>query len=147
MSHLSKIFKITCISALLCSGVTPCGATSSSQVISPTAAYTKTIDYETSCYLNSDNTLKTSFSITVDDTTGVINSISLNKWSLSKPVSFPLYAYCDLLSLTKINNYRYIATFRITVRISISNTNEAIDTVTVTINSPGTRSLHLGESL
>lgn len=148
MSHLSKLFKSICLSTVLCTNILPvCASQQDISYIEPKAAYTTNITYDTNCYLSGNVIVSTTFMVVADDNTGIINSVTFKNWSISKSFGIPFHVSCDLNSLTRINNYQYKASFTVRLRNSLSNEVTAMDSFTVTITSPGSRIINLGESL
>ena len=148
MSHLSKLFKSICLSTVLCTNFMPiCASQQNLSFIEPKAAYTTNITYNTNCNLGGDEIVSTTFMVVADDNTGIINSVTFKNWSISESFGIPFHVSCDLNSLTRINNYQYKASFTVRVKNSWSNEIYAMDSFTVTITSPGSRTINLGESL
>ena len=142
MSIIRKFITVFALSNLLCFCISLCiYANDNSIIINPKAAYTKNITYQSECYLNGNYSLTTVFSVTADDTTGIINSVQFKSWSLSPSYGGYVTINCTLNSLTKVNNYRYTAILNISVFNNFTNSHVATDTVTIIINSPGTRSV------
>ena len=141
MSRFSQLLKTICISSFLCFNFLPIYSVQAQTVIEPQAAYTKTVTYDSSCYLNKAYTLSSTFQITADDTTGIINSISFINWSLSPSYGGFSSVSCRLISLNKVNNYKYTATLQVDVVDTLLGILVNSDTVIVTINSPGPRSI------
>lgn len=145
MSRIGKLLKPLCLSLALCIAHTPVmAAQSDNNVVQPDAAYTTTVSVNTGFVIAGDShTLHTTFRVTADDTTGIINQVTFKSWSISPSITgLAITSGCDLLSISKVNNYRYKAEFLVYIMHSATYDILSSSNVTVYINSPGARSIN-----